>query len=219
MADPVATLWTVVLAAGGSTRFGSPKQLLRVRGQSMIVRTERLAQTLTPDRVVIVAGADSLRLRKVLLTRSSNRPHIVKNPRWRTGMSGSLQLGLRNLPQPASAALLLTVDQPLVTQRELLGLLAAWARHPAQPAAAEYAGRVGVPAILPRRYWRQSAGSDGDQGARALLRRPGVRLAAVAMPAAEVDIDTRADLEGLARSAATRVNRFRRVAPRLGSRS
>jgi molybdenum cofactor cytidylyltransferase len=214
MADRAKKLWTVVLAAGGSTRFGSPKQLLRVHGRLLIERTCGLAEALTPRRVVVVAGSDSLRLRKVL-TRSPNRPHIVKNPHWRSGMSGSLECGLDALPTSASAALLLTVDQPLLTPNDLYGLLSVWARHPAQPAAAEYAGRVGVPAILPRRYWQRSAAGEGDQGARALLRRPGLRLQAVPMPAAEIDIDTRSDFETLNARASARINRFRRVAHRF----
>jgi molybdenum cofactor cytidylyltransferase len=214
MADRATKLWSVVLAAGGSTRFGSPKQLLRVHGSLLIERTCRLAEALTPNRVVVVAGTDSLRLRKVLI-RSRNRPQVVKNPHWRSGMSGSLERGLDALPPAASAALLLTVDQPLLVQRDLEKLLSVWARHPARPAAAEYAGRVGVPAILPRRYWQRSATGDGDQGARALLRRPGARVQGVPMPAAEIDIDTRADFEKLACSASAQLNRFRRVAHRF----
>ena len=70
-------------------------------------------------------------------------------------------------------------------------------RHVASlAAAARYDGRIGVPAILPRRLWTAIEQLGGDQGARALLRdAPSLTL--VEMPGAALDIDTPADLLAL----------------------
>lgn len=196
MTDRAVDLWTVVLAAGGSTRLGRPKQLLRLRARPLIKRTVDLAASLTPGRVVVVVGAFPHRMRAAV--RSCPRPlRIVANPRWREGMSGSLRRGLEALPPGASAALLLTVDQPLVARDDLARLVAAWSRHPRRPAAAAYEGRLGVPAVLPRRHWRRASAAGGDAGARAVLRRPDLRITAVDIPAAALDLDTPEDVARL----------------------
>jgi len=210
MANTVAGLWTVILAAGGSTRFGSPKQLSRLRGELQIRRAAKLALTVTPSHLVTVVGAARLRARNALRSVSADI-HVIDNAQWRAGMSGSLRRGLRALPRSASAALLLAVDQPLLTEPDLRRLISAWCRHPQRPAAAAYAGRVGIPAILPRRYWLRAARAEGDIGAREVLRDPRVAVTAVALPEAAVDVDTREDLDEAARHTRVRVNPFRRA--------
>jgi CTP:molybdopterin cytidylyltransferase MocA len=107
-----------------------------------------------------------------------------------------LRLGIDALPAGADAALVLLSDQPDVDARALRRLIAAWQSRPAAAAAARYAGRVGVPAILPRRSWGEVRALEGDVGARALLRgKPGVTL--VEMPEAAFDVDTPLDLRRL----------------------
>jgi CTP:molybdopterin cytidylyltransferase MocA len=103
---------------------------------------------------------------------------------------------LRAAPRDADAALVMLVDQPNVDAAALRRLLAAWRRRPALPAAALYAGRAGVPAIFPRRAWPALLALDGDAGARAVLRAA-ADVSLVAMPEAELDVDTPRDLERL----------------------
>jgi len=188
-----SNLWTVILAAGGSERLGEPKQLIRLHGNALLKRTADMAQRVTPDRTVIVIGAKPLRMR-MLLRQCKGRKRIVTNPRWRAGMSTSLRRGLKAVPRKAVAVLLLAVDQPLLDAAALEALIAAWVRHPQLPAAARYAMRLGVPAIIPRRLWRAAQAASGDAGARAILRRPDTAVTAVDMPQAALDIDTPEDL-------------------------
>ncbi len=199
----IAALWTIVLAAGGSSRLGRPKQFVRVRGQSLLARTLATAQRVTPRRVVVVVGASRTRARAIVRKCS---PHtiVVANARWRDGMSGSLARGIAALPRGVRAALLLTVDQPEVGARSLRRLIAHWARRPARPAAASYAGRLGVPAILTQRVWRAARRASGDVGARAILRNDANRVTHVALPEAAIDIDTQADLAGFTAGRKTR---------------
>ena len=69
-------------------------------------------------------------------------------------MATSLRAGLAAVPRTVRAALVLLVDQPRVDAAALARLVAAWRRRPGMPAAARYDGRIGVPAMLPRRRWR-----------------------------------------------------------------
>lgn len=188
-------LAAIVLAAGGSRRLGRPKQLLRHANTPLIIRMARLAQHVADDGVVIVLGHERQRLRS-LLRRHGQGLRLVVNARWQDGLSGSLGAGIRALPQSTAAVLCLTVDQARIDRNDLVRLVGAWRRRPAQPAAAHYAGHPGVPAILPRRLFRDLQAIGGDQGAQAVLRHTDA-LTVVAMPNAAFDIDTPAHAAAL----------------------
>ena len=184
------------MAAGGSRRLGTPKQLLRIRGRTLLSRVVHAAEAVTPGRVVVVIGADALRMRS-LIRRHHRGTHSVDNSRWAEGMAGSLQVGLSVLPPRASAVLLLLSDQPAVGEASLRRLICAWRRRPGKAAAAAYAGVVGVPAILPRTLWKEARRLRGDEGARKLLRIEEMPATAVHMPEAAWDIDTPEDSQRL----------------------
>jgi CTP:molybdopterin cytidylyltransferase MocA len=197
----------VLLAAGGSRRFGKPKQLARHRGRPLLMRAIEAARDALPCApLIVVLGADAVRL-MLVARRSQCDARVVRNPSWKYGMATSLQAGFAAVPRSARAALVLLVDQPRVGAATLRRLVVAWRRRPALPAAARYAGHAGVPAVLPRRQWRTLRSLRGDEGARALLRDRRVTL--VDMPEAALDIDTPADLlelsNGSSVSGATRV--------------
>jgi molybdenum cofactor cytidylyltransferase len=162
----------------------------------MLLRSIDLANATVPQRTVtVVLGAHALRLRAVL-RREHAAAHVVHNAHWREGLASSLQAGLAAVPARTRAVLVLLVDQPNVDARALARLIRAWRKRPAQPAAAWYDGRAGVPAILPRRSWPAVHRLSGDAGARALLRGA-AHLTLAEMPEAAFDIDTPADLARL----------------------
>jgi CTP:molybdopterin cytidylyltransferase MocA len=189
----------VVLAAGGSSRLGQPKQLVRRGRRPLLLHAVQAASAAVEDRsrIVVVLGAEALRLR-ALLRRAAPDVRAVTNARWRAGLATSLRAGVRAASRRGEAVLVLLVDQPDVDAAALRRLVGAWRRRPTAPAAARYAGRVGVPAILPRRSWRALRALERDAGARALLR-DARDVTAVDMPEAELDVDTPADLARLRR--------------------
>ena len=190
-------LWSLILAAGGSSRLGTPKQLLRLGAQPLVSRAVTAAEAVTPGRVLVVLGAHALKLR-LLLRRRHAGVRTVTNPGWSAGMAGSLAVGLSALPERADAAVLLLSDQPGIDARALQRLVRAWRCRPARPAAARYAGRLGVPAVLPRPLWAQARRLSGDVGARQLLRQCSGRTRAVEMPEAAFDVDSAEDGKRLA---------------------
>ena len=184
-----------MLAAGGSRRLGRPKQLVRYRQRALLLHALDAAAAVAPGRVVVVLGADALRLR-ALLRRNGADAIPVSNSRWQHGLAGSLQAGLAAMPPATRAVLVMLADQPAVSAAALSRLLDAWSRRPNLTAAARYARGIGVPAIFPRAVWQQLESLEGDTGARAILRA-GAEITAVDMPEAELDIDTAVDLEKL----------------------
>lgn len=189
-------LAAVILAAGGSSRLGQPKQLLRYRGRPLIVRAVRLAGRVAGAGVIVVLGDQRQRLRSLLRRRDRVRDHetlsIVDNPRWADGLASSLRAGIGATPTSAKAALILVVDQARLDAADLNRLAGRWRRRPSRPAAAHYLDRAGVPAVIPRRWFRDLAALSGDVGARELLRRLD-DVSLVPMPNAAFDVDTPAD--------------------------
>jgi CTP:molybdopterin cytidylyltransferase MocA len=144
--------------------------------------------------LIVVLGAHTQRLR-LLVRRAAPGAVVAYNSRWAGGLATSLKAGVGELPAGTSAFVVTLVDQPNIDARALRRLVDAWRRRPALAAAATYGGHAGVPAVLPRRYWRAVRDLDGDAGARALLRVG--RITTVAMPEAELDVDTRNDVARL----------------------
>ena len=188
----------IVLAAGGSSRLGTPKQLARRRARTLLARAVDAAFAATRRRVIVVVGADALRLRTTLARSLPHRKvEIVYHAGWQSGLAGSLRRGIDALPDDARAVLCVLADQPLVAARSLSRLIDAWRRRPAHAAAARYSGRLGAPAILPRRSFPALRALTGDQGARRVLATdPYVTI--VEMPEAAYDVDTMDDLARLA---------------------
>jgi molybdenum cofactor cytidylyltransferase len=188
-------LCSLVLAAGGSTRFGSPKQLVRVAGRPLLHTAVTRASEVTGQAVIVVLGSEAAQFAPLLRHSPGT---VVVNHEWREGLSSSIRAGIARLPPTCSGVMLVLADQAAVTADDLKRLAGSWRKQPLYIAAAMYAGTIGAPAIFPRACLRELAELRGDEGARTLLRRNADRLLRVAMPSAAIDIDTPEDLLALA---------------------
>jgi len=185
------TLHAVVLAAGGSARFGSPKQLVRVQGRPLLHLAVARAVEIAGHAVTVVLGAHAMELAPLLRHSPAT---VVVNRDWAEGMASSIRIGIARLPPTCEGALLMLADQAAVTAEDLKRLVGAWYGQPSNIAAAQYEATSGVPAIFPRGDFASLTALRGDQGARSLLRRNTDRVTRVPMAAAAIDIDTPEDL-------------------------
>lgn len=191
---PDQGLYALLLAAGASTRFGSPKQLVRVAGRPLLHAAVTRAAEVTGNALIVVLGAGASELAPLLRHSPGS---VVINQEWREGLASSIRAGVARLPPTCDGVLLLLADQAAVTTDDLKRLAGTWRKQPQCIAAALYAGITGVPAVFPRSLFRELAELRGDVGARALLRRNADRVVRVPMPGAALDIDTPEDLLAL----------------------
>jgi len=189
----------VLLAAGQGSRFGRPKALVELDGQTLAERGVTLLRAGGTDPVLIVTGAAQVELRP------EHQARTVYNREWRTGMGSSLRAALRALTEleagpEIGAVVVALADQPLVGAEAVGRLIAAY-RAGAGVAVAAYGGKPRNPVLLAREHWPEViATATGDQGARAFLRtRPElVTLVECGDTGRPDDIDTPADLEHIA---------------------
>ena len=191
------TLHVVVLAAGASTRFGSPKQLVRLNGRPLLHLAVSRAVEVGGQAVTVVLGANAADLAPLL---RHTPAAVIVNRDWAEGMGSSVRAGVSRVPPTADAVLLMLADQPAVTAEDLRRLVGTWRRQPQSIVAAHYDGITGVPAIFPREDFGALTALRGDAGARALLKRGGERVVRVPLQAAAIDIDTPEDLLNLQNS-------------------
>ena len=102
----------LILAAGGSKRFGEPKQFLRFEGETLLRRIAKAAHDAGCAPIVVVAGDFSDRVSAEL----HDLPvQVVQNAEWRGGLGTSIKCGLAHLRNAVPAIVILACDQPLVS--------------------------------------------------------------------------------------------------------
>ena len=183
----------VILAAGSSSRLGTPKQLLQYGGRSLVRNAALAAIEASCAPVVVVTGACAeLTTREV----EGLAAQVAWNARWETGMASSISAGIASLMETdatVGAVVLLVCDQPLVTHEVIAALVAAHHETGCTVVASSYAGSVGVPALFGRELFDELSHLDGTAGAKAVIARHASDAHFIPFPNGEMDIDTPED--------------------------
>ncbi len=190
----------VVLAAGGSTRFGKPKQLALFQGETFIRRIVAAAIEAGCAPVVVVTGEDSARVSSELTELTVS---IAMNPRWSSGLGSSIGVGVQHamdLAADLDASLLLTCDQPFVTAAVLAQIIQLRLTSGKSIVASAYASTLGIPALFDRSCFPDLLRLEEDSGAKKIILAQPHDVASFDFPAGEIDIDTAADYEKLDRA-------------------
>ncbi len=177
----------VLLAAGGSSRYGQPKQLLEWKGRPLVAHLADVIWMAGVEPLVVV-GAEAETVSAAL----KGRPvRVLRNYGWREGLSSSVRLGLAALAPEVEAALFLQVDQPLVSPSFLQALVKRWRETEAGIVVPTWEGRRGSPVLFDRSLFAELAEVSGDAGGRQLLETHAGRIEPhpVADPRLLTDVD------------------------------
>lgn len=179
----------IVLAAGESSRMGSPKAILRLQGGTFIsVICRRLADA-SPGGLVVVLGAHA---GEVIEAGLPAGVRVAFNEAWAEGQISSLRCGIRALSPGAAGALVALVDHPLVEASTYAGMMAAAGACPGMILVAEYRGMGGHPVVFPAAVFDEILSAPAGEGARWVVRRDPSRVRRIPFddPGIAADIDT-----------------------------
>ena len=183
----------LVLAAGGSTRLGQPKQLLPFGSATLLDHTLSTARQCRFEQLLVAIGgsADEVRGRVDL-----SGAEVVVNDGYGAGCSSSIAAAMRALDERVDVLVLLLGDQPGVTCDTVAALLAG--RGAADLAVCRYDDGLGHPFWFGRRVFAALAGLHGDKAVWKLLHSGEYPAVEAAVPGpVPIDVDTREDYERL----------------------
>lgn len=186
----------IVLAAGMSRRMGSPKQLLRLGGRTLLQRVLENVRGSRVDEIVLVLGAAAEEIRKQVATGGVS---VILNPDFQQGMGTSLRTGLAAVGPQAQAVLVVLADQPFVLPSTLDQLIAVHHSEKPQIVIPMYRGFRGNPVLLERSVFPELMHLAGDVGCRAIFgsHTSGILKVAVDDPGILLDIDSAEDWKNL----------------------
>jgi molybdenum cofactor cytidylyltransferase len=178
-----------VLAAGGSSRLGRPKQLLPYGERTLLDHTLQTARACGFDQLVCVLGSDADAVRETV---DLSGVEVVVNEGFGTGCSSSIAAALPHIA--GDVLVLLLGDQPGVVPTSVRALLER--RGEAEFAVCRYDDGRGHPFAFSRAVFPLLADLHGDKGVWKLLDRAGDAVVEVPVAGAvPPDVDTWEDYE------------------------
>jgi molybdenum cofactor cytidylyltransferase len=187
----------IVLAAGEAKRFGTCKQLVTLRGKPILQHVIDTLLQSDVDDIVVVLGSNAGEIRGRV---HFDRARVVENPDYASGMSSSIQTGLRAID--GDAALIVLADQPFVLPQTIDALTDAYRRSPSLITIPVFDGARGNPVLIDRTLFTEMMSVRGDTGFRAIFgaHAGSIRELPVDDRGVVTDIDTRDDYELAERS-------------------
>lgn len=187
----------IILAAGTSSRMGTPKQLLEVNGICMLDHAIEAALNAGISTPIVVLGANSslIESQSLLLTRCKT----VLNQDYNMGQSTSLIKGVLSSPSISTAYIFLLADQPRVGGELVLAMMNNFEKIRADILYPEYLGQRGNPVIITSRLRNQLLLSKGDSGAKFLFSDSSLKIVSYSAhtDAVVTDVDTPEDYQNM----------------------
>jgi len=187
----------IILAAGESTRMGTPKQLLPWKNKTLLAHTIELAKKIRPKDIFVVLGANSERIGPTI---SDTELFIVKNPSWQEGMGSSIACGVEHViskKKEYHGVLILLCDQPLISQEYLNLLIHTFITNEKRIVATNYGKRAGVPVIFGKKNFPALTKLEGDNGAKTIINKNIYDTIVINSGENLTDLDTKVEYERL----------------------
>lgn len=187
-------VWTMILAAGASKRFGGPKALAPWKQHTFIEQALQTARSLSGEATMVITGGHAEAVTPYL-----QKSFYMYNEKWQNGMGSSIAAGVAEIlkkdPQAEFIAIM-PVDQPYVEAKHLKKLLQL-SKDTGRCALTSSEDFMGPPAVLPRRFFEKALKLSDEKGLKHFLKS--FELIAVEQPLALKDFDNPEELQTLER--------------------
>jgi len=189
--NKTSNIAVIILAAGASSRMGTPKQLLKWKNTTLLGHALKTAKGINQSKIVVVLGANfELIKAKVNL----DNCEILKNENWEEGLGKSIATGVSHVLRNdlnIDAVLVMLADQPLIDGAYLNTMIIAYREGAFQIVATSYKnGKQGVPVLFDKAYFQELSQLNDDKGAKAILRKHAANVIVVNATHDVSDIDT-----------------------------
>lgn len=187
----------LILAAGSSSRFGSPKALAELDGRPLLQHVLDAAAAAHLQPVIVVLGESAPAIERRIRWRTERR---IRNPDPARGLSSSLRDGLADLAgiAPRVDAVVLLGDQPRTSPAVIRALVEAADRTDRPIVAPRYtAGGGSNPVFIRRDAFRIARGAEDDRGLGPILIARPELVTWIDVEGSNPDVDTPADLRAL----------------------
>jgi molybdenum cofactor cytidylyltransferase len=188
---------TLIMAAGGSSRMGEPKQLLPWKGATLIEKSIDKALQLQMPKPIVVLGANSERIASKI---ESYPVKIIRNPNWERGLGNSIAFGVNYIQNnhQVDGVLVILADQPLINASYLKVMLDLFETKKHQIIATKYNnGKLGVPVLFDASYFQELSRIEGDKGAKSILEKYSNLVIITEVTTNIFDVDTKEDYNEL----------------------
>jgi molybdenum cofactor cytidylyltransferase len=187
MTTPVVT--GVVLAAGGSSRLGTPKQVLPYRDTTVLGASLEVARECGFDQIIVTLGGAEQAVREAI---SLDGIEVVVVEAFGTGCSASLRVALGQVDPEAAGIVLMLGDQPGVDTTTVRRIIAEGQTSPI--VICRYIDGLGHPLWLSRSIFGELMQLHGDKGIWKLVDSGRLPVHELAVDATvPLDVDTWAD--------------------------
>lgn len=141
-----AMISCVLLSAGESQRFGSPKALGKIGQLTAIETIQRMLLSTSVSEIVVVLGSTSQLIAPYVFNHKKVR--LVYNKDYKLGQTSSFQTGIISVDKQASGIMLLPVDCPLVDASTIERLIAEFNPTKHSILVPQYQGHKGHPPVF-----------------------------------------------------------------------
>jgi len=187
----------IILAAGQSSRLGTPKQLLKYQNKTLLQHAIDTAKQSKLRSIVVILGSNA---NNILKETDTSGIHVVINDDWETGMASTIRCGIQSLQEldpDANAAVLMVCDQPYVTTDLLNSLIETQKETSKAIIVSQYGDTIGTPALFQKQFFEKLIALEGDSGAKKIIMQNNNFLATMPFPKGSIDIDTIDDYKAL----------------------
>lgn len=184
----------ILLAAGVSRRMGQMKQLLPFGNSNVIRAAIKNLQHTEITELIVVLGHQA----ELIADNIADLPvKIVLNKNYLTGMTSSVQAGLRALSPETKATLLALVDQPHIPIIVIDQLLDTYRQTQALVIKPQFQGQSGHPILIDTKLKDEILALPDDCGLNKVIKAHAAETIKIAVATGSIleDMDTPEDYQ------------------------